>query len=186
MAWRRQDQPRQTERVTPKMWSLNALSVELAVDRRSLARRLEGLEPATEKKIGARTERLYRLRDVFHYLGTGETQKLDLNSERAKLAVLQQERIRIEIAEKRGELLSRKGVVAHWRSMVSEWRSRLLALPNRAATMVARRDEAAAFAVLTDLVHEVLHGFSRSAVPPDVQERIGLYKRAREAEEMVE
>jgi hypothetical protein len=144
------------------------------MDRRALGRRLEGLEPVEERKVGKRTERLYRLADVFAHLHSDE--RLDLNAERAKLAVLQQERIRIELGEKRGELISAKATVAHWQSMLGEVRGRLLALPNRAAPIVARKDEGQIFAVLNDLVYEALHGLARSAIPPDIEERIKRYQ----------
>jgi hypothetical protein len=144
------------------------------MDRRALGRRLVGLEPVEERKVGKRTERLYRLADVFAHLRSDE--RLDLNSERAKLAVLQQERIRLEIGEKRGELISSKAIVAHWQAMVGEIRGRLLALPNRAAPLVARKDEGQIFAVLNDLVYEALHSLARSAIPSDIEERIARYK----------
>jgi phage terminase Nu1 subunit (DNA packaging protein) len=163
--------------VTPKHWSVNALSAELGIDRRSLARRLEGLTPASEKKVGKRTERGYLLRDVFHHLQTDGAERLDLNAERAKLAVLQQEKIRMEIAEKRGKLLSVEGVTAHWQSIVTEIRGALLAMPNRAAPMLARRDEAYVSTVLTDLIYQALHAFSRSAIPPDLRDRIARYEQ---------
>jgi hypothetical protein len=92
------------------------------------------------------------------------------------LAVLQQERIRLEIGEKRGQLISAKAIVAHWQGMVGEMRGRLLALPNRAAPLVSRKDESQVFAVLNDLIYEALHGFARSAIPPDIAERIARYE----------
>jgi hypothetical protein len=51
-----------------RLWSLNALSVELCIDRRTLAKRLEGLPPVEEKKIGKRTEKRWRLNDVIEHL----------------------------------------------------------------------------------------------------------------------
>lgn len=163
--------------MTPKHWSVNALATELGIDRRSLARRLEGLAPAVEKTVGKRTERGYLLRDVFHHLQTDGGERLDLNAERAKLAVLQQAKLRIEIAEKRGELLSAEGVKTHWQSIISEVRGALLAMPHRAAPLLARRDEAQVSAVLTDLIYQTLHAFARSAIPPDLSERIARYER---------
>jgi hypothetical protein len=48
-----------------KTWSINALSTELDLDRRTLAKRLDGLAPATEKKVGDRTEKRWHLADVL-------------------------------------------------------------------------------------------------------------------------
>jgi phage terminase Nu1 subunit (DNA packaging protein) len=133
--------------------------------------------PAAEKMVGKRTERSYLLREVFHYLQTDGAERLDLNVERAKLAVLQQEKIRIEIAEKRGELLSADAVTTHWQSMVAEVRGSLLAIPHRASPLLARRDEEQVAAVLTDLIYQALHAFSRSAIPPDLLDRIARYEK---------
>jgi hypothetical protein len=47
-------------------WSLNRLATELGVDRRSLARRLEDVEPAGK---GPKGDKLYRLRDALDALG---------------------------------------------------------------------------------------------------------------------
>ena len=51
-----------------KLWSINALATELEIDRRTLAKRLEGLTPATVKKMGSRTERRWRLTAVIEHL----------------------------------------------------------------------------------------------------------------------
>lgn len=45
-----------------QLWSINALSVELGLDRRTLAKRLDGLAPAQE------SPKTYRLRDVLDHL----------------------------------------------------------------------------------------------------------------------
>jgi hypothetical protein len=47
-------------------WSVNRLATELGVDRRSLARRLEDIEPAGK---GPKGDKLYRLRDALDALG---------------------------------------------------------------------------------------------------------------------
>lgn len=162
--------------MTPQTWTINALSVELGIDRRSLARRLEGLSPMSERKIGRRTERLYRMRDVFAHLQSSGEDKLDINVERARLAQLQGEKLQIEIAEVRGRLISTDAVVEHWSGMVTEARGKLLALPARATLMVVRKTEAEICAVLTDLIYEALHAFARSAIPPDIEARIRKYE----------
>ncbi len=49
-------------------WSISALSIELKTDRRTMAKRLDGLEPAEIKSIGKRTEKRYYMDDVIKYL----------------------------------------------------------------------------------------------------------------------
>lgn len=51
-----------------KLWSINALSTELEIDRRTLAKRLAGLPPAESKKVGIRIEKRWRLADVVGHL----------------------------------------------------------------------------------------------------------------------
>jgi len=50
-----------------KLWSINGLANELEIDRRTLAKRLEGLPAATVKKMGSRTEKRWYLADVLEH-----------------------------------------------------------------------------------------------------------------------
>lgn len=158
--------------MTPRLWSVNALSVELGLDRRSLARRLEGLEPAEQKIVGRRTERLYRMRNVFGHLMTADGERLDVNAERVKLARCQREKIEFELAAKRRRVISVEAVLKHWQYMFYNVRARLLAIPNKAAQRVAHVDERVAFVILEDLIYEALHEMAGSPVPPDLRARI--------------
>jgi len=51
-----------------ELWSINALATEFHKDRRTMAKRLEGLKPAEVKKVGKRTEKRYYLADVVDHL----------------------------------------------------------------------------------------------------------------------
>jgi len=51
-----------------KLWSISGLAAELKMDRRTLAKRLEHLPPAEEKKTDKRTQKLWRLIDVVEHL----------------------------------------------------------------------------------------------------------------------
>lgn len=53
-----------------RTWSLNALAVELNTDRRTLAKRLDGLPPAETKIAGNRIENRWHLSDVMEWLNT--------------------------------------------------------------------------------------------------------------------
>lgn len=140
-----------------KDWTLSALAVELGVDRRSLARRLEGLTPASESTRGKRTERLYKLAAVVAHLYERERPGLDLNDERAKLAVLQQEKLQLEIAELRGELVRVPAVEERWHELLAAVRAKLLALPAKLAIAVAPPDRIqSAQDRAQALVHEAL------------------------------
>lgn len=141
----------------PKTWTLSALSVELDLDRRSLARRLEGLAPVSETTKGKRVDRRYKLAEVVHHLFGREGPRLDLNDERAKLAVLQQEKLQLEISELRGDLVRLPAVEARWQEMLGAMRTKLLALPSKLAVAVAPPERIqAAQDRAQGLVHEAL------------------------------
>ena len=141
----------------PKTWTLSALSVELGLDRRSLARRLEGLAPVSETTKGKRVDRRYKLAAVVQHLYASEGQRLDLNDERAKLAVLQQEKLQLEIAELRGDLVRLPEVEGRWNEMLAAMRAKLLALPSKLAVAVAPPERIqAAQDRAQALVHEAL------------------------------
>ena len=141
----------------PKTWTLSALSVELGIDRRSLARRLEDLPPAFEATKGKRVDRRYKLAAVVAHLYARERTGLDLNDERAKLAVLQQEKLQLEIAELRGDLVRASEVESRWQEVLATMRAKLLALPSKLAVAIGAPDR---LQVAQDraqaLVHEAL------------------------------
>jgi hypothetical protein len=51
-----------------KTWSINGLSAELGIDRRTLSRRLAGLPPAEVKRLKNREERRWYLSSVLDHL----------------------------------------------------------------------------------------------------------------------
>jgi hypothetical protein len=89
-----------------KLWTVSELSVELDVDRRTMAKRLEGLEPDdNETDKAGREHRRYLLSRVFGHLVEGDGGKLKLDDERARLAHEQANRAEMENEVRRGELL---------------------------------------------------------------------------------
>ena len=63
--------------MTRKLWSINALATELGLDRRTVAKRLEGLPPATEKKVGSRIEKRWHLADVLEHFKNPQAARAD-------------------------------------------------------------------------------------------------------------
>lgn len=49
-------------------WSINGLANELDIDRRTLAKKLQGLRAAEEKDVGGRIERRWHMADVVDFL----------------------------------------------------------------------------------------------------------------------
>ncbi|MCH2160100.1 MAG: hypothetical protein MK096_15125 [Oleiphilaceae bacterium] len=58
-----------------KLWSINALSNELGIDRRTLSKRLEDLTPAKEKKLSNRVEKQWYLDEVVKHLNASKKVK---------------------------------------------------------------------------------------------------------------
>lgn len=155
-----------------KDWTLSGLSVELGIDRRTLAKRLEGLTPASQRRVGKRTERYYRMAAVLEHLANPEGETLDLTQERAKLARLQSQKIEIELGLLRGEVVRMPIVEQHWQGMVAAMRARLLALPARAAAMVSAPEKLQqTTSTLQDLIHEALEEISGSGIPAESVEK---------------
>ena len=157
----------------PELWSVNRLACELAMDRRSLAKKLEGLEPVESKKTAKGTDRLFRLADVIaHLADPGGDGALDLSQERAKLARLQQQKLELELAEVRGEVCRVPVVVQHWQGMVMSMRAVLLNLPSRVAGRVPPEQQAAVLQVTTSEVHAALQAIATDPLPYEVRRRV--------------
>lgn len=72
-----------------KLWSINGLAAELDIDRRTMAKRLEGMTPATTKQVGSRTEKRWHLADVLSHFNNPQSpdgEILNLEAQRARLA----------------------------------------------------------------------------------------------------
>jgi hypothetical protein len=110
-----------------KLWTISELSVELDVDRRTMAKRLEGLEPEEqETDKGGREHRRYRLAAVFAHLMGGDASALSLDEERARLAHEQADRAAMENEVRRGELLDQAEVEPDLERALVTFRQKLL------------------------------------------------------------
>lgn len=67
-----------------KEWSLSALSVELAVDRRTLGKRLQHVPPVAIQHCGNRIEKKWLLRDVIPYVDGSAAEQQQSGEEDAK------------------------------------------------------------------------------------------------------
>lgn len=84
--------------MTRQRWSVNALSTELGVDRRTIARQLDRVEPAGQGPSGP----LYWLRDAVRALGMGS-----ITSDRAEGVACRMAVILAERLQELGERLAR-------------------------------------------------------------------------------
>ena len=121
-----------------KLWTISELSVELDVDRRTMAKRLEGLDPEeSETDKAGREHRRYRLAAVVaHLMGAAGAGALNLDDERARLAKEQADRAAMDNEVRRGELLDQEQIgPALERAMVT-FRQKLLSAGTKLAPLV--------------------------------------------------
>src|SRR4051812_15444829 len=117
-----------------KLWTISELATELGIDRRTMAKRLEGLEPDQNETDGAgRQHRKYLLARVFGHLVEGEDGGLKLDDERARLAHEQANRAEMENEVRRGELLDAERVGEDIENTFNTFRQKLLSAPTKLA-----------------------------------------------------
>jgi hypothetical protein len=139
--------------MTPTAWSISGLAIELDIDRRKAAALVRDLEPVEREGRVA----MYRMADAVAALvgrrGGGDAPDSDPDKRRLL-------RARADIAEMEadrmaGALIAADDVTKTWVAIVANCRARLLAIPTKAASLVAvEATPEKCFEVLTDLVHE--------------------------------
>ncbi|MEM1344744.1 MAG: hypothetical protein AAGI34_09220 [Pseudomonadota bacterium] len=96
----------------------------------------------------------------------------DLTAERTRLSKEQADRLEMENAAKRGELLDRKSVDHAVINAFTRVRARMLAVPSRLAPQVAATaDPSEAFSLLEAAIQEALHELSENDVIDDATDR---------------
>lgn len=93
----------------------------------------------------------------------------DLVAERARLSRLQADKVEIEIAVKRGELVSLVDAERAWSALVGAFRSKMLTLASRAAAATLGKSEAETMRILDDIVREALQELSHWEVGGDIE-----------------
>jgi phage terminase Nu1 subunit (DNA packaging protein) len=79
---------------------------------------------------------------VFNWL-VNDSEELDLNRERAKLAQKQREKTALQVEEMKGELVSAEEVKTTWSGFVANCRAKLLSIPIKAAPDLVGADSLA-------------------------------------------
>jgi len=142
-----------------RLWTLNALAVELGRDRRSLARALDGLQPDESRQVGARTERKYRLVRVIEHLyaRAPDGDELDPAKERARRDKEAADKLALENAETRGDIARVSVMVQEVGAMLADHRQNALGIPSKLAPALAGLDAANIKERLTDAVYQLLN-----------------------------
>lgn len=140
-----------------QQWSVNALSVELQLDRRQLAKRLEGLKPASETTNARGTDRLYHMADVVQHLYSNSEGHLDPARERAALDRVRREEIEQRLAVKAGTLIEGESYRSALSTVLKVVAATLEDLPDRMERQAHLPGPAVEVAVrVTDELRELL------------------------------
>lgn len=154
--------------MVPKLWTINAMAVELQLDRRTLGRRLAaaGVEPV---EVRGRTK-LYRIRDAVDTAAQPpQDASADLVKARERLERLRADREEIGVAKLRGELVVLDEAARAWQGMIARAKARFrsvekqvkLKIPKLTAKdlrIVRKLHDSA----LVELSHEPLPGSRRA------------------------
>lgn len=140
------------------LWTLSALEVELDRDRRALAKALEGLAPdEQETDKGGRVHRKWKMAKVVNYLvDRSSPEDLDLDDERAGLAKEQKDRVAMENAVRRGELVDLNVVAEELGRAFTAFRQKMLAAPSKLAPNVNPDKPNVARDIIEGEVHRIL------------------------------
>jgi len=170
-----------------KTWTISALSVELRTDRRTLAKILEDVAPAEEKKTGTRIEKRWLMADVVarlldqriaELIGDAEGEPLNLEQQRARLAKAQADRQELALRRERCEVLPLDLVASFWQGLVAAARAKLLSMPTRLAPrVVAAKTLPEAEAEIKSQVYEALSELAGDGLPPEVLDQVREYER---------
>jgi hypothetical protein len=140
--------------VQAQLWTLSGLAVELAMDRRSLARRLEGLEPDEEDENKAgRVSRKWRMARVVAHLA-GSSTDLDANKERARKDKESADKLALENARTRGELAAVNEIADWYGAHVDRCTTRLDQIPDALGQLCDPRIAAIVIPECRRLIHE--------------------------------
>jgi phage terminase Nu1 subunit (DNA packaging protein) len=126
--------------MTPEKWSVSALAVEFAMDRRTVARRLAEVPAADVTALG----NVYWMRDAAPALVQGAAssssgtvgEKLNLTDETARLKKMQADKAGLELEVMRAKLIPAETVAKVWAAMLVACRQKMLSLPSTIATRV--------------------------------------------------
>lgn len=119
--------------MTKKRWSINALSVELGLDRRTLARRLEDVEPAESKEVGDRTVKTFWLADVFLALSSPGSE-----SEMERLARVRADNVEFDLEVKKGTFVHLSRVENSLADWAHQLKSYFETIPKKYALAIRR------------------------------------------------
>jgi len=121
--------------MTPKLWSISALSVELGMDRRTVAKKIAAVKPAEDGPSG----KLYRLADVLQAMATAavaDQRPADFDDAKTRKMTADAVLAEIEVAKVRGQVVDVDVMAKAVASDYASVRARLLALPTKLTPLI--------------------------------------------------
>ena len=111
-------------------------------------------------------ESLYYLPDLVAYRLTRDDAegKLNLGDERARLAAAQANRVELEVATLRGELIPADVILETWEPIVGAARAKILALPSKIKSQIPGL-KAKDIAKIKTMVRATLEDLANSGIP---------------------
>jgi hypothetical protein len=153
-----------------RLWSVNSLSIELGIDRRTLSKKLADLRPDDEGIEGGKTRRWHLAHALKHLQAVDRATAAEGQSVlagRARLVRARARRAELEVAALERDLLPFDEVVQAWEMLVAAFRAKCLALPSKLAPRLAMSETREIQAALTAAVREALEELSRFDLPRD-------------------
>jgi phage terminase Nu1 subunit (DNA packaging protein) len=150
--------------MTRKLWSINALAIDLDLDRRTVASRIKDVPPAGE----LRKHNAWWLADVAPMLVSVQSSKTNSNSDEtavyaAAIAKERADKLAMENAQRRGELIPVADMTVAMQTAFAYVRAQLLAIPTKAApTVITLETTGEVNEHLTELIHDALREISET------------------------
>ena len=139
----------------PALLSTNAMSRWWGIDRRSLGRLLDGLEP---RETRGRVQ-LFDVGEVVRLLLLGQAstgERLDPRAEKAGLDKVRRQLAELQLSRERREVIPAEQVEKTWSDFVAACRARLLGLPDAVVHQLDGQPAGAKAALLRNLLNEAL------------------------------
>lgn len=160
--------------VTPELWSINGLKVELGIYREKLAQDLATLKPDVDDKENGK--RWLMARVVKHLMEQGAgSAKLDRTQEDARLKRFQADKLELELAQRRGEMIRTEDLGEYLVGILMAFRAKVLGAPKRLAPVLLGKKKAVEVQALIEKdLHQALNelaGLDLALLKKDVRKR---------------
>ena len=127
--------------MTAELWTMSGLATELGHDQRTIGAALATTPPDGDKEYRGKSHKAWFMRTAIAAISARNGgEGIDLKAEQARKAKEEADKLEMQNALMRGELLPAQEVNAAVQSSFARVRARLLALPNKVAPVVLGLD----------------------------------------------